>query len=253
VAELGRTDLKNQINQNIVENNNQDITATILNGILIDTADSAAIQNEQATFSQAKITSQVAIGADYNPNQLYVYADATDYVTYLHNDNISGNGLLIAAATPSTNALLIRNNSSADQIVVKGDGKIGIGLGNATDPTEQLDMIGNMKVDGDATFTGDVIANNIAAPSDIAFKENIQIQESVLDKYFGIDLVNYNYKNDDQKRLGVIAQQVEEVFPEVVLNKNGKKYVDYSQLAVTAIAAVKELNQRLEILEKLVN
>ena len=53
------------------------------------------------------------------------------------------------------------------------------------------------------------------------------------------------------RELGVIAQEVEEAFPEAVrTNANGFKSVDYMGLVAVLVEAVKELDERLVALER---
>ena len=64
--------------------------------------------------------------------------------------------------------------------------------------------------------------------------------------------VSYNWKDKDKSlknQIGVIAQEVEEVYPEFVhTNDEGYKSVNYSQMVAVLIEAVKELNAKVETL-----
>ncbi len=68
--------------------------------------------------------------------------------------------------------------------------------------------------------------------------------------------VSWEWREDVQsehsgKDMGVIAQEVEEVFPELVhTDEDGYKSVNYAGLIAPLIEAVKELDARLEALEK---
>jgi hypothetical protein len=59
-------------------------------------------------------------------------------------------------------------------------------------------------------------------------------------------------RDDRERQLGVIAQEVEAVFPESVFTdaRSGYKVVDYTGLVAVLIEAVKELADRLEALEQ---
>lgn len=68
--------------------------------------------------------------------------------------------------------------------------------------------------------------------------------------------VLYHFKDQDRKnvRIGIIAQEVEQYFPEVVKeNENGIKSVNYAELSVIALSAVKSLTKRIEELEEKLN
>ena len=99
--------------------------------------------------------------------------------------------------------------------------------------------------------------------SDINLKKDITELETPLEKVCKIRGVNFQYKDkqkstsDNGVQLGVIAQEVEAVFPEIVLtNSEGVKTVRYDRLVAPLIEAVKEQNKlindlktRIEILE----
>lgn len=62
--------------------------------------------------------------------------------------------------------------------------------------------------------------------------------------------VTYTWKQDDKKALGVIAQEVEEVVPTAVtVTEGGERAVDYIQLIAPMLAAIQELDGRVQALE----
>ncbi|HEY8964751.1 MAG TPA: tail fiber domain-containing protein, partial [Alphaproteobacteria bacterium] len=90
---------------------------------------------------------------------------------------------------------------------------------------------------------------NITAPaflysSDLRLKENIKPLEGALAKLSAINGVTFTFKAGEDKRehLGVIAQEVEAVYPQAVItDEKGFKKVDYPALVPVLIEAVKEL------------
>lgn len=71
-----------------------------------------------------------------------------------------------------------------------------------------------------------------------------------------INFVEFTFKDDKDKNkhIGVVAQDVEEYFPELVIsNKDGFKSVDYSKLGVIAIQEIKELKKEIKELRELLN
>jgi len=86
--------------------------------------------------------------------------------------------------------------------------------------------------------------------SDRTLKENITpVQEGLLEKVNQINVVNYNYKRDPSKRMttGVIAQELEPLFPQFVHSEgeDSKLGVNYSGLSVIAIQAIQEQQQMI--------
>jgi hypothetical protein len=90
-----------------------------------------------------------------------------------------------------------------------------------------------------------VSAQYFAAASDLNLKENISTINSALDKTNRLRGVYFTKKADStgRREVGVIAQEVEKVFPEVVMGGEGKKTVAYANLCGVLIEAVKELSR----------
>ena len=93
---------------------------------------------------------------------------------------------------------------------------------------------------------------NITAYSDITLKENIEVIPNALEKVQEIRGVTFTRKDDtsDKRYSGVIAQEIEQVLPEVVeTNEEGTKSVAYGNMVGLLIEAVKELKQEVEDLK----
>ncbi len=109
---------------------------------------------------------------------------------------------------------------------------------------------------GTITSAGNIIASgNVTAYSDIKLKKNIKSLKNSLELISKLEVVHYDWKDDGKSDIGVIAQEVEKVFPEFVLeiqdDINGTvKTVDYSKLAVVSLQGIKEL---LNIIEDMKN
>ena len=96
--------------------------------------------------------------------------------------------------------------------------------------------------DGTTTIAGDLSIN-----SDARLKANIISLGSTLAKVLQIDGKSYTMKKDENKKqkIGVLAQDIEKVFPELVSESNGVKSVNYQGLVPVLINALKE--QQTEI------
>jgi hypothetical protein len=113
--------------------------------------------------------------------------------------------------------------------------------------------------DGTTTIAGDLSIN-----SDARLKANIVSLGSTLVRLLQIDGKTYTMKKDENKKqkIGVLAQDIEKVFPELVSESNGIKSVNYQGLIPVLINALKEQQseidrlktqeERLERLERLV-
>jgi hypothetical protein len=161
----------------------------------------------------------------------------------------------------------------ASSIAIETSGRIII-VNNPGNTYEQF-ASGSYYCSGSITCTGDVIAYS----SDMRLKENIEPITDALDKVKSLSAFTYNFNEIGQKHglgkertMGVSAQEVQKVAPEVVKpapfdhdvgieSKTGENYltVQYEKLVPLLIAALKEetakreaLEQRMEALEKLI-
>jgi hypothetical protein len=112
-------------------------------------------------------------------------------------------------------------------------------------------------VNGDARNTN----NSYGAISDVKLKENIVDATPKLDKLNQVRVVNYNLKNiPEQKLLGVVAQELEQIFPGMVdestdTDKDGNelgtttKSVKYSVFVPMLIKAIQEQQEQIQELK----
>ena len=118
-------------------------------------------------------------------------------------------------------------------------------VGNGTEETASnalaLDYSGNMTISGDLNIN-----------SDEKIKNNIESLGATLALLTQIDGKKYNFKHDEnnQTKIGLIAQEVEEFFPEIVSQQQGVKSVNYIALIPILINAIKEQQTQLN---KLIN
>ena len=137
----------------------------------------------------------------------------------------------------ATNLDLFTNGSN--RIRIQRLGNVGI---NDTTPSYKLD------VNGDIRATG-----NIIAFSDSRVKDNVETIENALDKVTQLRGVSYtrNDIEDKSTQLGVIAQEVLEVAPELVkLDDEGMYSVAYGNMNGLLIEAIKELKAEIAELKK---
>lgn len=123
--------------------------------------------------------------------------------------------------------------------------------GSLSGPGGDNVLSGDLYVTGSAYVTGDVVTAYTA--SDIKLKENLEIIDGALDKVEQINGYTFNYiAKPDERVSGVIAQEVEKVLPGVTfdLDEKGHKAVRYDNIIPLLIQAIKELNDKVEALEK---
>ena len=179
---------------------------------------------------------------------------------WLNNDNTTGAGIRL---------------SDDGDIVDLNDGYCSMRFTNGVQVHSGQGQLGSspntwrvrMKSDGDIHAKSNIIAYH---SSDITLKENIRVIDNPISKLLKIRGVNFDWKDDyieerggedgyftRKSDVGVIAQEVEQVLPEVVSTKeDGTKGVKYDKIVPLLIEAIKEqqatiedLKSRLEKLE----
>jgi hypothetical protein len=151
--------------------------------------------------------------------------------------NANPNQFEIVSWSGATNGMLIGSEASApvkfqsnstERIRITGAGDVGIGT---TTPAEKLEVNGNVQ------------AINYFYTSDRRLKQNIRPVEG-LELVDQLNGVRFNWRANGKPEVGLIAQEVEQVLPELV-NTNpvtGMKAVKYGNLVSPLIQAVKELH-----------
>ena len=120
------------------------------------------------------------------------------------------------------------------------------------------DLFKNCSNPDDATETmiyDNLVVDTLACYSDINLKKNIVTIDGALDKLDGIRGVYHdwiNTKQSEDRQIGVIAQEVQAVYPELVHeNENGYLTVNYPKLTAVLLQSIKELKAMvLEICAK---
>ena len=92
---------------------------------------------------------------------------------------------------------------------------------------------------------------DVTAFSDITLKKDVETISDALDKVSALRGVGFTRIDTEAKSIGVIAQEVEKIIPEVVhTDASGIKSVAYGNLVGLLIEAVKELKSEVESLKK---
>ena len=149
--------------------------------------------------------------------------------------------------------LVSRNSftTSTFGLAIDLNGEVGI---NTEDPTEKLDVNGNIRVRSLSANPGSplyITANGelTSSVSDVRLKRDIRTISNALDKTLSLRGVMYYWQDPDypQREIGLIAQEVEEVLPEVVFinSSTGYKGVKYAEILAVLIEAIRE--QQTEI------
>lgn len=97
------------------------------------------------------------------------------------------------------------------------------------------------------THTGVLTVNGATVTSDIRLKKNITPVNNSLDKVLQVEPVEFNWKDNNSRNVGFIAQSIEKIFPLlVVTDNNGIKSVEYGNMTAYIIQALKEFYAKFE-------
>jgi len=119
-------------------------------------------------------------------------------------------------------------------------GSVGIGV----DTTQDFPLSHKLTVSGSIKATGTILQG-----SDIRLKENVDNIPFALDTIDKLQGVTYKLKDSERRDAGLIAQDVQEVIPEVVYEDNNSYLsVNYNGIVPYLIEAIKELKNDNELL-----
>ena len=184
-------------------------------------ADNITIDGTEIDLSSGDLTVDVA-------GDIILDVDGGD----VHFQDDGSSNRFMTIKNSSGNAIF--SNTIADGDITFQGNDAGVGAINA--------LILDMSASGAATFN-----NNVTAFSDERLKDNIETIDGGLAKVLSMRGVNYT--RDGKDNVGVIAQEVEKVLPEIVLTANdemGTKSVDYGRITAVLIEAIKELKTQID-------
>ena len=163
--------------------------------------------------------------------------------------------------------------ASGVNTIADGYNSTVIGAYNTTDPNAEASnfslsnrafVIGN----GDDTARSDAmtvlfdgtttVAGELTVNSDMRLKTNIISLGATLANVLQIDGKSYNMKRDAQQKtkIGLLAQDIQKIYPELVSEQNGILSVNYQGLVPVLINAIKEqqtlIDKNSKLIEKLI-
>ncbi|MGA1826464.1 MAG: tail fiber domain-containing protein, partial [bacterium] len=166
----------------------------------------------------------------YSGTETFSIQDNTATINFSTNDIVNDRGFSFTTY-------------SGEKVRITKDGNIGIGT---TSPSYKLDVNGQIR------------CTSLIQTSDIRLKEDITPIDNALEKVTALRGVGFKWRVEeypekdltDGRKIGLIAQEVEEVLPEVVsTDDEGYKAVEYGNLVGVLVEAVKELQAQNKALE----
>lgn len=186
------------------------------------------------------------------------YSLSLGYFTDAQSSGSSAIGQGVINST--SNSLMIGPSNSAKMTILGAAGSVGFtGIGTTT-PQYALHVVRSTDgdvagfTDSNGTCTVDPTTTSLVCSSDRNLKKDIlEIDGSeAINIVTSLNPVTFRWRDQESPtpRYGLIAQDVEEILPEIVSEqKNGYKSISYSSLTPIAISAIKELELKLSDLE----
>ncbi len=135
------------------------------------------------------------------------------------------------------------------QIFAKITAQDGPGSGLDADLLDGLQASSFAQLAG-ATFTGTVTAPNFVSSSDARLKSDITVIPDALQKLRSLTGVTYRMAGSDLRQMGLIAQDVQAVAPEVVVETDGVLRLAYGNLIGLLVEAIKDLAEEVKQLRE---
>jgi hypothetical protein len=219
-----------------------------LNIVNADVAVGAAITYGKLSLVNSILASDIATGAGITYGKL----NLTGFIT---NSDIASNA---GISTGKLSAFTISGIPLGSNLATltfgtyltgtSYNGSTGVTIAtNATNSNTPSTIVAR---DGSGNFTaGTITCTDLNSTSDIVLKKDVNTFENSLSVISQLRGVNFTWKSNDKQSIGVIAQELEEVLPQLVSTSDNKS-VNYNGLIGVLIEAVKELSAEVEELKK---
>lgn len=186
---------------------------------------------------------------------------ASNTISGLTNSNLSGtagitnanlaNSTISGVSLGSTLANLTAGSFVSYSTGSTYNGSTAVTVSVAATTANTANTLVARDVSGDFT-AGTITASNFNSTSDLSVKENISTFENALSVVNELRGVNYTLKQTQKPAIGVIAQELELILPQLV-NDGEIKSVNYNGLIGVLIEAVKELSTEVQQLKAQLN
>lgn len=217
--------------------------------------------------SGVEVADEIALRVANDGNKGVYFAPTANSSSFNQN-TISGDTVIVGSPGESlvigsnTGFAGLRFSGGSGALAMTSTGWLGLGsqyLNPVEQPSQQLDVEGNARFRAIGsvasagalhyTSNGTLTTNT----SDIRLKENIEPLTNSLEKILQLTGVTYNWIGETGKRIGMIAQDVEKVIPELVFTNNNTeekiKGIHQDNLTAVLVEAIKEQQKIIEELK----
>jgi len=196
------------------------------------TAGTASIADLATTASH---TAGTASFADYATSASYAIS-ASHEITYETSSSLAE-----TASFARTGDGIFSGSFSGSY---QGDGSSLTGVGG-------FPHTGSADITGSLIVTGSAFVTSLTETSAERFKTNITTLDSQIENISLLKPVSFNWKEDNREDIGLIAEEINEIYPEFIgKNPNGEiQGVKYSKLTAVLVKSIQELNEKNKELE----
>jgi hypothetical protein len=198
---------------------------------------------------------QFADGADWSVNNLTVARNGSTIEGSAANFDLDIKGITVtflydgttwevfASVGPSNGSVTNDTTTNASYYPT---------MSNVTSGSPTASYVSNTKLYFNPS-TGTLNSTEFNSLSDITFKENIFSLSNAVDVVNKLNGVEFTWKDNGKKSFGVIAQELEQILPELINDSDGKKSVNYSGIIAFLINAIKEQQIQINTIKEVLN
>jgi hypothetical protein len=189
--------------------------------------------------------------------------DTLARAAYAQANNASGNTVALQSVNSTQNTNITSINTFAQAAFAKAN--IGAPSTTITDDISTDNTIflllstqssGNLTIANTSSSkltynpsTGTLSSVIFSATSDINKKENVERITDAVSTVQQLRGVTYNWKDNGSKGMGLIAQEVEKILPELVTESDNGKAISYNNIIGLLVEAIKELKIEIDNLK----
>jgi len=218
-----------------------------LNIVNADVATNAGITYGKLSLTNSIVNADIAVGAGITYGKLSLTGSITNA------DIATGAGISVSKLSASTISGIALGSNLATLTFgtyltgTSYNGSTAVTIATNATSANTASTIVARDASGDFT-AGTITATDFNSTSDINLKENIKTVENSLNTLTQLRGVSFDWKETGRSSYGVIAQELEEILPDLVTNGEVKS-VNYNGLIGVLIEAVKELKAEVEELK----